>query len=324
MIRRTCFGIVPLLAVVASVLPATGAQVYPTKPIRLLVGFPVGGAADIMARIVGHKLGEGFGHQIVVDNRPGAGSAIASEMTAKAAPDGYTLLMIGASHAVNAGLHKKLPYDPVKDFAAVIRVASAPVVLVANPSLPVQSVTQLIEMARAKPGQLNFASGGSGSITHLSGELLKLMANINVMHVPYQGGSLALADVISGRMQLLFFSLPGALPQIKAGRVKAIAVTSTKRSAAAPEIPTIAESGVAGYEATSWSGVLAPAATPTQIVGKLNAAILGALRSADVIDAITRQGADPLGSTPGEFETYLKSEVAKWAKVIRDAGLRPD
>ncbi len=324
MIRRTCFAIVPLLTVAASILPATAAQVYPTKPIRMLVGFPPGGAADIMARIVGQKLAESFQQQIVVDNRPGAGSAIASEMTARAAPDGYTLLMIGASHAVNAGLHKKLPYDPVKDFAAVIRVASAPVVLVANPSLPAQSVSELIEMARAKPGQLNFASGGSGSVTHLSGELLKLMANINLTHVPYKGGSLALADVISGQMPLLFFSLPGALPQIKAGRVKAIAVTSTKRSIAAPEIPTIAESGVAGYEATSWSGVLAPAATPKEIVGKLNAEILRALRSADVADAITRQGADPVGSTPGEFETYLKSEVAKWTKVIRDAGLRPD
>lgn len=324
MSRRTCFAIVPLLVVVTGVLPASAAQVYPAKPIRMIVGFPVGGAADIMARIVGQKLGESFGHQIVVDNRPGAGSAIASDIAAKAAPDGYTLMMIGASYAVNAGLYKKLPFDPIKDFAAVILVASAPVVLVASPSLPVKSVAELIETARARPGQLNFASGGTGSITHLSGELLKSMANINLTHVPYKGGSLALADVISGQMQLLFFALPGALPQIKAGRVRAIAVTSTRRSGAAPEIPTFAESGVAGYEATSWSGVLAPAATPKLIVGRLNAEILRALRSRDVIDAITRQGADPLGSAPGEFESHLKSEVAKWTKVIREAGLRPE
>ncbi len=324
MIRRACFAIVPLLAVAASVLPVTWAQVYPTKPIRMIVGFPVGGAVDIIGRIIGQNVGESVKQQIVVDNRAGAGSVIASDLTAKAAPDGYTVLLIAASHAVNVGFHKKLPYDPVKDFAAVVLVASAPNVLVAHPSLPVKTVTELIEMARAKPGQLDFASGGRGSLTHLAGELLKLMANISLTHVPYKGAAPALTDVISGQMQLLFSSLPAALAQIKAGRVRAIAVTSIKRSGAAPEVPTVAESGLAGYEATNWYGMLAPAATPRQIVGKLNAEILQALHNPDVAQAISRQGADPLGSTPGDFEIYLKSEIAKWTKVIRAAGLHPD
>ncbi len=324
MVRHTRLAIIALLIVPASVVPVGWAQVYPTKPIRMIVGFPVGGTADIVARILGQKLSERFQYQIVVDNRPGAGSAIASDITARAAPDGYTLLLISASHAVNAGFHAKLPYDPVKDFAAVTLVASAPLVLVANPSLPAKSVAELIEMARARPGQLNFASSGTGGSSHLAGELLKRMANIDLTHVPYKGAALALTDVISGQVQLLFPSLPTALPQIKAGRVKALAVTSTKRSAALPEIPTVAESGVAGYEATNWYGVLAPAATPKHIVAKLNAEILQALRSTDVTDAVSRQGADPLGTAPGEFENYLASEIAKWAKVIRDAGIRAD
>ena len=324
MIRRARFVIVPLLFI-ATVSPVTGAQVYPARPIRLIVGLPPGGAIDIVARIIGQKVGESVKQQIVIDNRPGASGVIASQITAKAAPDGYTLFIHDmTTHAISASLYKKLPYDPVKDFAAVILVASSPVVLVANLSFPANSVTELIALARAKPGQINFASGGTGSITHLAGELLNLMANINLAHVPYKGGPLSITDVISGQMPLLFFSLPGALPQIKAGRVKAIAVTSTKRSTAAPEIPTVAESGLAGYEVTISRGILAPAATPKQIVGKLNAEILQALRSSDVTDAFARQGLDPLGSTPGEFESYLKSEVAKWAKVIRAIDLRAD
>lgn len=314
-----------LLAVVASASPATWARDYPTRPVRIIVGFAAGGVTDIMARIVGQKLGESFGQQFVIDNRPGAGSAIASEITAKADPDGYTLLMIGTSFAINAGVYKKLSYDPLKDFAAVILVSSAPQVLVANLSLPAKSVTELIDLARAKPGQLNFASSGNASTSHLAGELLKTMANINLTHVPYKGGSaVMMTDVISGRMELLFLSLPGALPQIKAGRVRAIAVTSTKRSSAAPDVPSFAESGVPGYEATSWNGIVAPAAIPKQIVVKLNAEILRMLRRSEVIDAITRQGADPLGSTPAEFDAYLKTEVAKWKKLIGSSAVQLD
>ena len=324
MMRCARFVIVPLLFI-ATVSPVTWAQIYPARPIRLIVGLPPGGAIDIVARIIGQKVGESVKQQIVIDNRLGASGIIAAEITAKAAPDGYTLFMHAiTNHTISASLYKKLPYDSVKDFAAVILVASAPIVLVANPSLPANSVTELIALARARPGQINFASSGSGGTTHLAGELLKFMANINLTHVPYKGGPLAMTDVISGQMQLLFFSLPGALPQIKAGRVKAIAVTSTKRSTAAPEIPTVAESGLAGFEVGVVIGLLAPAATPKQIVGKLNAEILQALHSPDVAHAISRQGSDPLGSTPGEFESYLKSEVAKWAKVIRAIDLRAD
>jgi tripartite-type tricarboxylate transporter receptor subunit TctC len=233
--------------------------------------------------------------------------------------------MIGTSFAINAGVYKKLSYDPVKDFAGVALVSTAPQVLVANLSLPAKSVTELIDLARAKPGQLNFASSGNGSTSHLAGELLKSMAKINLAHVPYKGGSaVMMTDVMSGRVELLFLSLPGALPQIKAGRVKAIAVTSTKRSSAAPDVPSFAEAGVPGYEATSWNGIVAPAAIPKQIVAKLNAEILRMLRRPDVIDAITRQGADPLGSTPAEFDAYLKAEVAKWKKLIGSSAVQLD
>ena len=323
--RRSGLAGLLLLAATAGATSATWAQDYPTRPVRIIVGFAAGGVTDIMARIVGQKLSESLGQQFVVDNRPGAGSGDRLRDHGESRPDGYTLLMIGTSFAINAGVYKKLPYDPVKDFAGVILVSSAPQVLVANLSLPASSVTELIDLARAKPGQLNFASSGNGSTSHLAGELLKSMAKIDLTHVPYKGGSaVMMTDVMSGRMELLFLSLPGALPQIKAGRVKALGVTSSKRSSAAPDVPSFAESGVPGYEATSWNGLVAPAAIPKQIVAKLNAEILRMLRRPDVIDAITRQGAEPLGSTPAEFDAYLKTEVAKWKKLIGSSAVRLD
>ena len=323
---RVHFAILPVLAAVAGLLaplPA-GAQSYPARPIRLLVGFPPGGAADIVARIIAKKVGENVREQLVVDNRAGAGSVIATEITARAVADGYTLLMTASTIAANVGLKKQLPYDPVTDFTPVMLVASTPNVLVAHPSVPARSVAELVELARAKPGQLNFSSGGIGTLSHLSGELLNMMANIQLTHVAYKGASPALTDVMSGQMQLLFTALPSALTQIKAGRVIAIAVTSARRSPAAPEIPTVAQSGVAGYDATNWYGVLAPAATPMTIVVKLNSEMARALRNEEVIDALTRQGIDVLGSTPQEFARHLKSEIAKWTKVIRAAGIRPE
>ena len=314
-----------LLLFLATFSHATRAQVYPAKPIRLVVGFPPGGSVDIIARTVGQKLGENLRQQIVVDNRPGAAGSIAAEITAKSAPDGYTLFMQDIpTHAINASYYKNLPYDPVKDFSTIILVASTPIVLVANPTFPAKSVTELIGLARARPGQINFASGGSGSSTHLPGEMLKIMAGIDLTHVPYKGAPLAMADVVSGQVQLLFSSLPGALPLIKAGKLRAIAVTSTHRSNSAPDIPTVAEAGFPGYEAGQLFGLLAPASTPPQIVGKLNAEILLALRNPEVVQAIAKQGYDPLGGTPAEFDTYLQSEIAKWTKVVRAANLRPD
>ena len=322
-IARTAPVVFLSLAAAAALPGLTRAQTYPQKPVRMIVGFPVGGTADIVARIVSRKLTERFQNQIIVDNRAGAGSIIGSEITAKAAPDGYTLSMISSSHAINAGFRQKLPYDAVRDFAAVALVAAAPNVVIVNPSLPAKSISELIEVARAKPGQLNFGSSGVGGSSHLAAELLKRMANIELTHVPYKGAALALTDVISGEVQLLLPTLPTVLSQIKAGRVRAIAVTSLKRTPALPNVPTVAESGVAGYEATNWYGVLAPAGTPAFIVEKLNAGIREALRSADVMSELAGQGADPIGSTPAEFERYLRSEIAKWTKVIRDAGLAP-
>ena len=299
-------------------------QDYPSRPIRLLVGFPPNGAADIVARVIARPLSERFRQQVVIDNRPGAGSVLASEITAKAAPDGHTLIMISSSHAANVGLYKTLPYDPVKDFAPVILVASSAQAFVANASFPGKSVADVIRLAGEKPGQLNFGSGGNGSTTHLAGELLNRMANIRLTHVPYKGAAPALAAVLAGEIQLMFSSLPGALGQIRAGKVKAIAVTSATRARSAPDIPTIAESGVPGYEATNWYCILAPRATPRAIVALLNSEVLRLLSSADVAESITRQGAEPLGGTPSEFESYLKSEIAKWSRIIKEGNLRAE
>jgi tripartite-type tricarboxylate transporter receptor subunit TctC len=319
--------VVLLFATVAALpFPVLAAQAltYPTKPIRMVVGFPPGGAVDIVARIVGKKLGENLNTPIVVDNRPGAGSAIAAEVTAKAPPDGYTLFLTAGSIAINVGLQKHPPYDPVKDFAAISLIASTPNVLVVQPSLPVKTVADLIKLAREKPGQLNYGSGGSGTMTHLSGELLKVMTGIQITHVAYKGAPLAVVDVMAGQIQMAIGALPGALPQIRAGQVRAIAVTTTTRSPSAPDIPTVAESGVPGYEASNWYGMLAPAATPAPIVTRLNGEIGRALQDAEIVESLRRQGLEPLPSTPDEFARYMKSEIAKWSKVIRAAGLQAE
>ena len=312
------------VATLSSPLLAAQAQTYPTKPVRMVVGFPPGGAVDIVARIIGKRLGENLNTPIVVDNRPGAGSAIGAEVTAKAPPDGYTLFLTAGSIAINVGLQKHPPYDPVKDFAAVSLIASTPNVLVVQPSLPVTTVADLIKLARAKPGQLNYGSGGSGTMTHLSGELLKVMTGIQITHVAYKGAPLAVVDVMAGQIQMAIGALPGALPQIKASQVRAIAVTTTKRSPSAPDIPTVAESGVPGYEASNWYGMLAPAATPAPIVTRLNGEIGRVLQEAEIVESLRRQGLEPVPSTPDEFARYMKSEIAKWSKVIRAAGLQAE
>ena len=313
-----------ILVVAASAVMPAAAQQFPSKSIRMVVGFPPGGAVDIVARIVGAKVAENVGQQIVIDNRAGAGSAIATEISAKAPPDGYTVYLTASTIAVNVSLYKDQLYDPRRTFAPVILVASAPNVFVVNPGQPMKTIPQLIELAKAKPGALNFGSGGSGTLTHLSGELLKLMANVDITHVPYKGAAPALNDVISGQLQMMVSSLPGALTQIRAGRVVALAVTSAKRSGSAPEIPTVAESGVPGYDATNWYGLLAPAATQGTVVQKLNREFLRALNTQDVQDALMKQGADTLGGTPAAFRTYMNAEVTKWAKVISAGNIRAD
>ena len=295
---------------------------YPTKPIRMLVGFPVGGGADVAARALGPPIGESLGQQIVVDNRPGAGSAIASEIAAKATPDGHTLVSIGSSHAVNAAFYPSLPYRPAADFSAIAVVAKSPVVISANPSVPAKNLKELIALGRARPGQLNYGSAGVNGINHLAAELLKRMANLDITLVPYKGVAQALPAVMAGEVQLMFATLPGSIVQVKAGRIRAIAVTSAKRATAAPDIPTVAESGVPGYEAASWFAFLAPVGTPKSIVNRLNAETLRALKKPEVSENLIRQGMDPAGSTPAEADDYLRAEIAKWTRVVKEAGIK--
>lgn len=292
---------------------------YPAKPIRVIVGFPPSGSADIFARLLGQKMTEAWGEQVVVDNRPGAGSTIGSEIAANATPDGYTLMVVSASYAGSAGLYKKLKYDPIKSFTPVTLIASTPNLLLVQTSFGGKTVKDLIARAKANPGKMTLGSSGSGSITHLSGELFASMAGLQFVNVPYKGGSPSLTGLMGGQIDLLFLSVPASLGQVKAGRVRALAITSAKRSQALPDVPTIAESGVPGYEAKNWYGMLAPAGTPARIITQLNAKIVGILNSPDVVKIIEKQGADPEGSTPQAFGSFLKSEIAKWSKVIIDA-----
>lgn len=298
------------------------AQPYPSKPVRLIIGFPPGGAVDLLARILAPKLSERWGQQVVVDNRPGAGSRIAAEIAARADPDGYTLLMITSSHAVNAGLYEKHAYDPVNAFAAVTQMASTPLVLLVHPALPVRSVKELVALAKRRPGELNYGSSGTGGITHLAGELLKSMAGISIVHVPYKGTGPAFAEFLSGQVEVMVPSLPGALPHIKAGRVRAIGMTSAKRSPVLPGVPTIAEAGIAGYEVTNWYGLLAPVGTERRIIARLHDEVVALLKMRETGEAFARAGAEAVSSTPEEFQGYLRAEVAKWTKVIKDAGIR--
>ena len=317
------------VAIVAALAVAGGALAqapsYPSKPIRLVVPFPPGGTTDILAREVAQKLTDAWGQSVVVDNRPGAGGNIGAELVAKAAPDGYTLLMgtVG-THAINSSLYAKLPYDHVKDFAPVILVADVPNVLVVNPALPVNSVAELIAYAKSNPGKLNFASSGNGTSIHLSGELLKTMAGVQMVHVPYKGSAPALTDLVGGQVQLMFDNLPSSLPQIKAGKLRAIAVTSATRAAALPDVPTVAEAGLPGFEATSWFGVLAPAGTPQAIVAKLNVEIARWLATPEAQERLRGQGANAAGGSPEDFAKHIAAETAKWAKVVKESGAKID
>jgi tripartite-type tricarboxylate transporter receptor subunit TctC len=315
--------------VAATIFAATAsgafAADYPTKPIRLVVPFSAAGTTDFLARAIAQKLGQNMGTTVIVDNRPGAGGNIGSDIVAKSDPDGYTLLLgtVG-THAINASLYKKMPYDTVKDFAPITLVASVPNIVVVHPSVPAKSIKELLALAKSKPGQLTFASSGNGSSIHLSGELFKSMAGVDMLHVPYKGSGPAVSDLIGGQVNMMFDNMPSSLPHVKAGRLRAIAVTSAKRSPAAPDVPTIAESGVPGYEAVAWFGVLAPAGTPPAIVNKLNAEIVKVLKSPDVAQRLASQGAEPVSNTPEEFSAYIKTEMVKWAKVIKASGAQVD
>jgi tripartite-type tricarboxylate transporter receptor subunit TctC len=313
----TALGIVPLAAAQA---PA-----YPTKPIRLVVPFPPGGATDILARDVAQRLTEAWGQQVIVDNRPGAGGNIGSELVAKSAPDGYTLEMgtVG-THAINASLYAKMPYDHVKDFVPIILVAGVPNVLEVNPSLPVNSVAELIAYAKANPGKLNFASSGNGTSIHLSGELFKVMAGVEMTHVPYKGSAPALQDLIAGQVQVMFDNLPPSLPQIKAGKLRALAVTSAARAPTLPDVPTVAEAGLPGFEASSWFGLLAPAGTPPAFVNKINTEVAAWLATPEAREKLSKQGANAASGTPEDFAKHIAAETAKWAKVVKASGAKVD
>ncbi|HJU23985.1 MAG TPA: tripartite tricarboxylate transporter substrate binding protein [Casimicrobiaceae bacterium] len=305
--------------------PAIAQDDYPSRPIRLVVPFPAGGTTDILARAVAQRLSQTWGQQVIVDNRPGAGGNIGSDLVAKAPPDGYTLLMgtVG-THAINPSLYKKMPYDHVKDFAPVILVAGVPNVLVVNPSLPVHSVQELIAYGKANPGKLDFASSGNGTSIHLSGELFKTMTGIEMTHVPYKGSAPALTDLMGGQVQLMFDNLPSSLAFIKAAKLRALAVTSATRSATLPDLPTLAESGLSGFEASSWFGVLAPAHTPPAIISKLNGAIASWLATQDAKDKLLAQGAIAAGGSPEDFAHHIDAETVKWAKVVKASGAHID
>ena len=303
----------------------TLAQPYPAKPIRLVAPFPPGGPADILSRIIGQHLAESWGQQVVVDNRAGAGGNIGSDIVAKSPPDGYTLLLgFVGTHAINASLYSSMPYDNIKDFEPVSRVAMVTIILVLHPSVPANSVKDLIALARSRPGELTFGSPGNGTPQHLAGELFNTMGKVKMLHIPYKGAVPALNDLLGGRVSLIFSSMPPALPHIKTGRLKALAVTSGQRSPAVPDVPTIAESGLPGYEVINWYGVLAPAGTPRDIVAKLNGEIRRILSLPDVKERLAAQGAETITSTPQEFGAYIKSETEKWAKVVRFSGARID
>ena len=313
------------VAVFGSVPCGVSAQGFPTRPIRMIVAYPPGGGADIVARIVAQKISEGFGQQVVVDNRGGAAGIIGTEIVARAAPDGYTVIMgTNATHGIFVSLYRKLPYDPVKDFAPVTGVVNVTNMLVINPSVPAHSVKELIEFARAKPGQLNYGSGGSGSNAHLAVELFKVMARVKMEHLPYKGIAPALTDLLAGQVQVMISNMPPVLPHVQSGKLRALAVTGAKRSAVVPDLPTVNEAGVPGYESDLWWGVLAPAGTPTPVIGKLNAAIVQVLRMPDVKERLSGMGAEPVGNTPEQFAALIKADIVKWAKVVKASGAQVD
>jgi tripartite-type tricarboxylate transporter receptor subunit TctC len=312
-------------AVLAALCAMTGAvhaaDTYPSRPIRMIVAYPPGGGTDQVGRVMADQLTATLGQNVVVDNRGGATGNIGTELAARAVPDGYTLLMGNvAPNAVNVSLFKKLGFDPVKDFAPVSLVAITPNILVAHPSIPVKTIKELIAYAKAKPGTLNFPSAGVGSSSHLAGELLKSLAGISMVHVPFKGGGPALIAVIAGEVQIMFATMPAAMPHVKSGKVKPVAVTTGKRSQAMPELPTIAESGVKGYDASTWYGLLAPARTPQAIITRLHGDTVKIL-AGPTRQRLEVQGFEPEGGTPAEFTAYIKSEIIKWAKVIKDAGI---
>jgi tripartite-type tricarboxylate transporter receptor subunit TctC len=298
------------------------AQQYPSKPIRILVGFAAGGPSDIAARTIGQKLTEKWGQQVIVDIRPGAGGNIATELAAKSPPDGYTLLEPAFAHAVNPVLYKKLPFDALKDFAPILLFASIANVLVVHPSIPAHNLRELLAFAKTRPGQLVYGSAGSGTASHFAGELMNMMGGIKVTHIPYKGLTPAHVDAMGGQLSMLFDGIVTAMPAVKQGKLRALAVTTLKRWQGTPDIPTMSEAGLTGFEVNSWYGLLAPAGTPREIITRLNSEVARSLKEPDARQRLYTIGAEPMGGTSEAFDQYIRSEMAKWAKVIKTAGIK--
>ena len=311
-----------LLACLPLSLAAQGA--YPNKPIRMIVPYPPGGPTDVLGRIVAQKLSESLGQQVVVENRPGASGMIGSEIVAKAAPDGYTLLTNASIHVINPSLYPKMNFDALRDFAPVSLIAQVPLILVVNPALPAKSVTELIALGKAQPNLLNFGSSGNAAAPHLAGESFKIATGVQMQHVPYKGSAPALTDLIGGQVQLIFDSMPSAMPHVKSGKIRALAVTTAKRSPTVPDLPTVAESGVPGFDISTWYGVWAPAGTPKDIVNKVAGEMAKALQQPAVRERLAALGAEPVGNTPEEFAAYCQSELAKWSKIVKESGAKAD
>ena len=317
-------GIVAWLIALGSACGLAHAQAYPTKPVRLLVPFPPGGGTDYTARVVAQKLTEMWGQPLVVENRPGASTTIASEIVARAPPDGYTLIMASTNHTINPSLYPRIPYDTVKDFAPVTIAATASYVLVVHPSLPVKTVKELIALARARPGEINYSSSGSSGPQHIAGELFKLMAKVDLTHVPYKGGGPAVVALLGGHVQAMFSTPVSALPHVQKARLRPLGVTSLKRFDALPEVPTISEAALPGYEAVTWWGVLAPARTPREIVAKLHSDIVKVLEMPDTKEKFAREAVNPAGNSPEQFAARIQTEMVKMAKIVKAANMKID
>jgi tripartite-type tricarboxylate transporter receptor subunit TctC len=319
-----CAAILALAACGSAYAAQGSAPQYPLKPVRLLVPFAPGGGTDITARSIAHQLSERLGQQFIADNRPGANGTIAVDILSKAVPDGYTLSMISSSHSVNASLIKNPPYDLTRDVAPITQATMQPYALVVHPSVQAKSVKELIVIAKAKPGQLNYGSSGTGGLSHLSGALFSSLAQIDIVHVPYKGGNPAMIDVIAGQIQMLYSTILQAQPHIKAGKLRPLAVTTAKRSRAAPELPTMQEAGVKGYEVAGWYGVIAPLKTPQPIIARLNKEIVDILREPEIGQRLAADGSEPVGSTPEAFGQHIRTEVAKWANLTKQMNIRMD
>lgn len=317
-------GVIACVGGVTMALPAAAQTTYPAKPVRFIVPFAPGGGSDVVARALANKLSESWGQQVVVDNRPGAATILGTELAAKSPPDGYTLLLASASYSINPHLRKKLPYETLKDHIPVTQTAFQPYVLVVHPSLPTKTVKQFLALARAKPGALNFGSPGTGSGGHLAVEHFRLVTHTDMVHVPYRGGAPALTDLIAGQIQFMLPTVLTVAPHVKTGRLRSLAVTSPKRSVALPDLPTIGESGVPGFEAVSWNGVMTPAGVPAPVIARIHRGVVQALQSPEVKDKLLADGAEPVGNSPDEFVRLIKHELEKWAKVTRAAGLKPE